>query len=380
MRVNSSFTGFSNNRRLAGSCITIMLAAIFFIASSFKEHPDPVLQAKQVNLIIRQIGHRLLLQAGDLNSRVLPVTESKDGTFMLKFESEFLFSHDSLMLMSKSLLPKALFPSGYTVTVHDCTKGEIVYGFQFNNTSSDILACSGRNEPRGCYTIEFTFPDFYETEKQNKTDIRQLTESVKADRQKLNSKLEELNSNAFDYDVDARTGEPKSIKVAPNEVDPKSKELKTRTSNYSLMNMAYIGITVLLGGTLLLWRFRKIAKPLPVENQNQVAIKEPAPELPALGKFLFDAKSQRLFLDSEVISLTDKECQVLELLYKNFGELIPRDTLMQEVWINEGVITGRSLDMFVSKLRKKLSGDPDLRITNVHGKGYKLGIPETQIS
>jgi DNA-binding response OmpR family regulator len=52
---------------------------------------------------------------------------------------------------------------------------------------------------------------------------------------------------------------------------------------------------------------------------------------------------------------------------------------MQEIWINEGVITGRSLDMFVSKLRKKLSSDPELRITNVHGKGYKLEIPERQV-
>jgi DNA-binding response OmpR family regulator len=77
-------------------------------------------------------------------------------------------------------------------------------------------------------------------------------------------------------------------------------------------------------------------------------------------------------LESEVISLTDKECKVLELLHKNFGELIPREKLMQEVWINEGVITGRSLDMFISKLRKKLSADPDLRITNIHGKGYRL--------
>jgi DNA-binding response OmpR family regulator len=79
-----------------------------------------------------------------------------------------------------------------------------------------------------------------------------------------------------------------------------------------------------------------------------------------------------LLLGSEVISLTDKECKVLKLLHQNFGELIPRETLMQEVWINEGVFTGRSLDMFVSKLRKKLSLDPELRITNVHGKGYKL--------
>jgi len=99
----------------------------------------------------------------------------------------------------------------------------------------------------------------------------------------------------------------------------------------------------------------------------------------ALGKFLFDGKDQRLLLGSEVISLTGKEYRILDLLNKNFGELIPRETLMQKVWINEGVITGRSLDMFVSKLRKKLSSDPELRITNVHGKGYKLEIPEIQI-
>jgi DNA-binding response OmpR family regulator len=115
---------------------------------------------------------------------------------------------------------------------------------------------------------------------------------------------------------------------------------------------------------------------VPVQNQNHTISKESDPELTALGKFLFDVKDQRLLLGSESISLTDKECKILELLNNNFGELITRETLMQEVWINEGVITGRSLDMFVSKLRKKLSPDPELRITNVHGKGYKLEIPE----
>ncbi len=99
----------------------------------------------------------------------------------------------------------------------------------------------------------------------------------------------------------------------------------------------------------------------------------------ALGEFSFDTKDQRLLLGSDVISLTDKEYRVLELLNKNFGELISRETLMQKVWIDDGVITGRSLDMFVSKLRKKLSHDPELRITNVHGKGYKLEIAGGQI-
>ncbi|HYF68479.1 MAG TPA: winged helix-turn-helix domain-containing protein [Ohtaekwangia sp.] len=93
-----------------------------------------------------------------------------------------------------------------------------------------------------------------------------------------------------------------------------------------------------------------------------------------LGKFVFDIAYQRLKMGEETISLTDKECSILMLLTKNIGHLTLRDELIQEVWTDEGVITGRSLDMFISKLRKKLSNDPDLRITNVHGKGYRLEV------
>jgi DNA-binding response OmpR family regulator len=127
---------------------------------------------------------------------------------------------------------------------------------------------------------------------------------------------------------------------------------------------------------LLIGRFGKSVVPVP--NQVNAVIKESVPELAALGKFLFDVKNQRLLLGSEVISLTDKECKILELLNTNFGELTPRETLMT-VWVNEGVIIGRSLDMFVSKLRKKLNSDSELSITNVHGKGYKLEMPRIQI-
>ena len=77
-------------------------------------------------------------------------------------------------------------------------------------------------------------------------------------------------------------------------------------------------------------------------------------------------------MGNETIVLTEKECKILELLNQNFGQLTSREDLIQEIWANEGVITGRSLDMFISKLRKKLSADPELRITNIHGKGYKL--------
>jgi hypothetical protein len=308
MSVNSALKDFFNNRLVVGSCIACMMVAIFFIASPFTKRSDRDLRATQVNLIIREIGNRLLLQAGDRTSRILPVTEIEEGTFQLTFEHKLIFNHDSLMALSQNLLPKEQYLSGYTVTVHDCKDADIVYGFQINNTTPDILACKGRIEPRGCYIIEFAFPNFYET-----------------------------------------------------------------TFSFTFIGLVGSGILLLSTVALLIGHFGKSVVPVSVENQSHSIMERSVKELAALGKFLFDAKNQRLLLGSELISLTDKECKILELLNNNFGELTPRETLMQ-VWINEGVITGRSLDMFVSKLRKKISSDPELSITNVHGKGYKLGI------
>lgn len=367
MRVNAVFAGFFTNRLVVRAGIATVMLIVFFIVPSFKEHSDRDLRAKEVNLIIRQIGHRLLLQAGDSTSRVLPVAEIKEGTFLLKFENEFVFNHDSLLVMSQSLLPKTEFPSGYTVTVHDCMKGDIVYGFQLNNISPDLLACSGRSQPRGCYTIEFAFANLYRDIEQKKAGVEQMNKSAKDDPQEVNSKLKKFKTSTFDH----ITGYLKSAKIDPLEV-------KTTSSNFPLINVVFIGMLLLLSVSLWVWRFRK--KPALVQNLNQEIIKESVSALPALGKFLFNVKARHLLFGSEVINLTDKECKVLELLHKSFGELIPRETLIQEVWISEGVITGRSLDMFVSKLRKKLSRDPGLRITNVHGRGYKLEIPERQIT
>jgi hypothetical protein len=264
-----------------------------------------------------------------------------------------------------------------------------VYGFQISNTSRDILACTGRSEPRGCYTIEFSFPDFYEKVEQKnieqkKADIVRLPEelrSVNVDPQEANPIPTDIGTKSTSGDdIDPLTEGLKSVEADSQETIPIAIGTKTSTSDYLVINLVWSGMLVLLSATLLIGRFGKTSTPVRAQNQEHATIKEESvPDLPALGKFLFDVKGQHLLLGSEVISLTDKECKVLELLNQNFGELIPRETLMQKIWINEGVITGRSLDMFVSKLRKKLSPDPELSITNVHGKGYKLEIPGKQI-
>lgn len=375
MGLNFSFKDFFNNRPVLSSGIAIVMLSMLFITTAFTTRSDRDVRVKELNLRIRQFGHRLLLQAGDSTSRVLPVTEIKEGTFLLEFESEFVFSHDSLMTLSLALFPKAEFPAGYTVTVHDCVSAGIVYGFQVNNSGPDILSCRGRRQPPGCYRIEFAFHDFYEIVEQKKADIDHSTEelkSSKADPPSTDPQPEEDEIPLSGQDIGQLTEADGSLNVATQEVSTEPEE--TTTLSFPVINLAYIGMMVLFAVTLLIGRFGKKLTPVPVLLQNHTVIKESVPEFGALGKFSFDVTNQRLLLGTEVISLTDKECRILELLNENFGELIPRGTLMQKVWFDEGVITGRSLDMFVSKLRKKLSNDPDLRITNVHGKGYKLEV------
>ncbi len=72
------------------------------------------------------------------------------------------------------------------------------------------------------------------------------------------------------------------------------------------------------------------------------------------------------------VELTSKEMRIISLLYEKRGQLVERDYLLNEVWIKEGTVTSRSLDMYISRLRKKLEIFPHMQIVNQRGKGYFL--------
>jgi DNA-binding response OmpR family regulator len=93
-----------------------------------------------------------------------------------------------------------------------------------------------------------------------------------------------------------------------------------------------------------------------------------------LGSVLFDAKNRKLIINGETIELTGTETRVLIIFALSPNEIIARSRLQKEIWEDDGVIVGRSLDMFISKLRKKLEGDPNIKIVVIRGKGYKLEI------
>lgn len=93
-----------------------------------------------------------------------------------------------------------------------------------------------------------------------------------------------------------------------------------------------------------------------------------------LGSVLFDTKKRQLTINGNTIDMTGTETRILRILALSPNEIIERSRLQKEIWEDEGVIVGRSLDMFISKLRKKLELDPNINIVVVRGKGYKLEI------
>lgn len=93
-----------------------------------------------------------------------------------------------------------------------------------------------------------------------------------------------------------------------------------------------------------------------------------------IGQYHFNQSSHQLIFEEDIIRLSKKEVELLMLLYAHKNELVKREYLVQKVWEEQGVVVGRSLDTYISKLRKKLSKDQSIKITNLHGVGYKLEV------
>ncbi len=95
-----------------------------------------------------------------------------------------------------------------------------------------------------------------------------------------------------------------------------------------------------------------------------------------LGNFRFDPQNQKLIFGEEVQTLTKKETRLLHILCNNQGQLTERDEILREVWGKSDYFNRKSMDVFISHLRKYLLADPRVKITNVHGSGFVLEVEE----
>ncbi|MBO9659512.1 MAG: winged helix-turn-helix transcriptional regulator [Chitinophagaceae bacterium] len=282
-------------------------------------------------LAIRQIGHQLLLQAGDSSSRILPVEERANKEFLIRFAQPFTFVPDSLVATVRRIVLANGLPSSYLVEVIQCAPStEMIYGFQiFKDSTRNVVPCLGRRQEKACYDVLIRF-----------------TETGTAAMAPFSSGL--LAGSLVAFLVSLLLG-----------------ALYIRKRNTT----GKIPVQGASGRLIDSQEPQNIQADLPLEEAKQEA---PASSGIAIGSLLFLPESQQLVTGSSIILLTAKEAKLLDVFARAQQEVIDRDQLMKEVWEDEGVIVSRSLDMFVSKLRKKLQADPRISILNVHGKGYKL--------
>ncbi|MEA4982431.1 MAG: response regulator transcription factor [Paludibacter sp.] len=95
-----------------------------------------------------------------------------------------------------------------------------------------------------------------------------------------------------------------------------------------------------------------------------------------IGAFVFDAQKQVLTFDGETKKLTTKESELLRLLASNANNILERNYALKSIWEDDNYFNARSMDVYITKLRKLLKEDPNVAIINIHGKGYKLITPQ----
>ncbi|MBS3808119.1 MAG: response regulator transcription factor [Bacteroidales bacterium] len=117
----------------------------------------------------------------------------------------------------------------------------------------------------------------------------------------------------------------------------------------------------------LLYRIKAILRRTSPEEES-----EKNRDLYDIGKYKFDANKQLLSIDGKSRKLTTKESELLKLLCNNKNQMLDRNYALRTIWEDDSYFNARSMDVYITKLRKYLKEDPSIQILNVHGKGYKL--------
>lgn len=112
-----------------------------------------------------------------------------------------------------------------------------------------------------------------------------------------------------------------------------------------------------------------------LKRSNNLTEKEPAPEQPRkIGRFIFLPEEHTLTIDGNTRKLTLKEVELIRFFAENPNKVLSRNEILEKVWGSNDYFLGRSLDVFISRLRKYFKADPDIQIVNLHGIGFRFSI------
>jgi DNA-binding response OmpR family regulator len=122
---------------------------------------------------------------------------------------------------------------------------------------------------------------------------------------------------------------------------------------------------------VLIFKLKAILK-----RHNGSAVKND--DMFSIGSFVFDYKLRTIERESWQQKLSPKEAELLKMLCENQNELLPREAALKKIWGDDGYFTARSMDVYITKLRKFFSGDPSIEIKNIHGSGFLLEVKKMQ--
>jgi hypothetical protein len=135
---------------------SIMIIVILISAGAFinKKNETP---EKHLEVVLRNLGHQLLLTAKDSTSRVLPVKKLNENIYQVSFQNDFSFVSDTLINLVQRTFQKNALSTEYIVSLKNCKQNETVFAFEINSHTGDLTGCRGRKLELGCYVIEVDF-------------------------------------------------------------------------------------------------------------------------------------------------------------------------------------------------------------------------------
>ena len=128
------------------------------------------------------------------------------------------------------------------------------------------------------------------------------------------------------------------------------------------------------------YSFEELKLRIDVFLRRRKIIEEAPKELLVIGRYSFDYTNLDLSINGTSKGLTQREADILYYLATRPNQVIRRSDILEDIWGKDDYFYGRSLDVFISRLRKYLNEDPEITIENVHSVGFKLNFPETKAS
>ena len=311
--------------------ITALCICIGFgTLSAFWKRDATAVQTRQaserINLALRRTTHLLLKLSGDSTSKIAPVKQTDDNTYLVRLE--YPFNYDSLPTFLQSSFDFYDITEKYDVAVRSCSYAELVLGYSsVDFQQNKNVPCVGRTRPEGCLNFSVTLRD---------PSVFLLNDKKMA---------------FFPY------------------------------------------FWLFLGGLFTLTMGAMVYFFYPVPKQKQAVSQDVFPNIPQdsapstrtnplektaeahliyVGQTVFDTRKQTLLIGQTVQKLTFQEAQLLQLFCEHKNDLLERDFILKTVWGDDGVLITRSVDVFVSRLRKLLKADESLKIVNVHNRGYRF--------